>query len=189
MMRFATIAVLCVAAAACGQDDGANRTANADDSNKAAAAGDEGAAKVSVAQGLSASPEHGRLAGALKSAGLDGTLSGAQPYTIFAPTDAAFQKLEGADAMLAPDNKAGLVSLLTGHIVPGLVTAEDLGRAIERGNGKATIATVGGGSLTFTKADGAVEIAGQGGGKARLGAERLESNGAIHSIDSVLTPR
>jgi uncharacterized surface protein with fasciclin (FAS1) repeats len=190
MMRLATIGAICLVTAACGQGDAGNESATPGAANGASPAKGSGEAGASIAEGLAA-PEYGRLAAALKAAGLEGTLSGAQPYTIFAPTDAAFQKLEGgdADALLASENKAQLVALLTGHIVPGLVTAEDLGRAIDRGKGKAQIATVGGGSLTFTRSEGSVEVAGPGGSRARVGDSKLQSNGAIHPVDAVLMPR
>jgi uncharacterized surface protein with fasciclin (FAS1) repeats len=190
MMRYAPIAAFALTLAACGQGAGGNEAAPPGAGNGAAPASEKGAASESVAEGLSTSADHGRLADALKAAGLADTLSGAQPYTIFAPTDAAFQKLEGeGNDILAAENKAALVALLTGHIVPGLVTAEDLGRAIDRGKGKAVIATVGGGDLTFTRSGDAVEVAGPDGSRARVGAGRNQSNGAIHPIDTVLMPR
>ncbi|MGZ8350839.1 MAG: fasciclin domain-containing protein [Allosphingosinicella sp.] len=128
---------------------------------------------------------------ALKAAGLDVTLSGAQPYTVFAPTDSAFEKLEsgGSNALTAHENKAGLVALLTGHIVPGTVTAEDLAGAIDRGKGKAQIATVGGGTLAFTRSGDFLVVEGPDGNQARLGAETLQSNGIVHSLDTVLMPK
>lgn len=188
------MAAACMLAAACQQQGGNDSAAagNGADADRSATAGSTGQAKQSLGDGLGASADHGRLVNALKAAGLAETLSGAQPYTIFAPTDAAFQKLDsgGADTLLAPENKAQLVDLLTGHIVPGLVTGQDLGRAIDRGKGKAQLATVNGATLTFTRSGDAIVIESPGGGRAQIGgAEALQSNGAIHSVDAVLMPK
>jgi uncharacterized surface protein with fasciclin (FAS1) repeats len=182
-----TIAV-CLAAAACSsQDEGDNRAASNAQSEPAAAA-----AKESIAAGLAASPDHGTLAKALKASGLDATLSGKQPYTLFAPTDAAFAKLPSGNAsgLMEPENKAQLTDLLAGHIVPGLVTDADLAAAVERGKGQAKLATVGGSTLVLTREGDAIQLAGPGGSRARLvGAERLQANGAIHAVDGLLLPQ
>ena len=187
MTRTRMIAACVLLASACGeQSNEQSADSNGSAAAKPAATGEP--AKASIAEGLAAEAGHSTLVNALLAAGLSDTLSGAQPYTLFAPTDEAFRKLEsGGDALLAPENEARLVSLLTGHIVPGLVTAEDLGRAIDRGKGKAELATIGGGNLTFTRAGGAIEVSGPEGSKGRLGAEKMQSNGAIHSIDAVVT--
>ena len=187
MKRPLLIAAICLSAAACGDSDGGN---NAATSNTQAAAPEP--AKESIAAGLAASDDHGTLVQALKSAGLDTTLSGKQPYTLFAPTDDAFEKLpsDKTKGLMAPESKAQLTELLAGHIVPGLVTAADLAAAVERGKGKATLATVSGSTLTLTRSGDSIEIAGPGGSRARLGgSEQLQSNGAIHSVDGVLLPR
>jgi uncharacterized surface protein with fasciclin (FAS1) repeats len=189
MMRAMTIAAACLALSAC-QQQGADGE-KADATNKAApAAGEQ--AKQSIADGLTASADHRTLVNAVEASGLGDTLSGNQPYTLFAPTDAAFARLPpgAAAGLLAPENKAQLLALLTGHIVPGTVTASDLGSAIDRGKGKASLATVGGGTLSFTRADGGIAVAGPDGSGARIaGAERLQANGVVHSIDAVLAPQ
>ncbi len=178
--------------AACQEGESGN--ASAPDPKGAAppaAAGGE-QAKTSILQGLSGSADHKTLANAVQAAGLTETLSGAQPYTLFAPTEAAFGKLPAgaANGLLAPEAKGQLVALLTGHIVPGLVTAEDLGRAIERGKGKAQLATVGGSNLSFARDGDSIVVTDAAGGKARVtGAERLASNGVVHSVDGVLKGR
>lgn len=191
MIARVMIAAACLLATACQQQDG-NSAANSagPEANPAASERSGDQAKQSIANGLAEAPGHGSFVAALKAAGLDSTLSGAQPYTVFAPNDAAFAKLEGgADSLTAPENKARLVTLLTGHIAPGTVTAEDLSRAIDRGKGKAEIATVGGGTLVFTRSGGSVVVAGPDGGQGRLGAEMLQSNGVVHSVDTVLMPK
>jgi uncharacterized surface protein with fasciclin (FAS1) repeats len=189
MKRTLLIAAICLAsAAACsGGEDGNNSAAN----NAATPSGAQ-AAKESIAAGLAASSDHGTLVQALKASGLDSTLSGKQPYTVFAPTDAAFAKLPSGNAagLMAPESKAQLTELLAGHIVPGLVTASDLAAAVERGKGQAKLATVGGSTLVLTRDGDALMLAGPGGSRARVvGAERLQSNGAIHAVDGLLLPK
>ncbi|HEX8239351.1 MAG TPA: fasciclin domain-containing protein [Allosphingosinicella sp.] len=183
---FAAVALL---AAACQQGDGVKP-----DSNVAAPApaarGEQ--PKTNILQALNGSADHKTFANAVKAAGLTETLSGAQPYTVFAPTEAAFGKLPPgtANGLLAPEAKGRLVTLLTGHIVPGMVTAADLGKAIDRGKGKAQLATVGGSNLTFSKDGDALLVTDAAGGQARVAqADLLQSNGVVHSVDGVLRGR
>ena len=156
----------------------------------AAASKDAEAPKTSIAQAVAQSAAHKTLLGAVQAAGLEPTLSGAQPYTLFAPLDAAFQKLpEGGAGLLRAESKPQLTALLTNHIVPGVVTAKDLTDAIERGKGKAVLATVGGSNLTFSREGDAIVVAGGEGSQAQVtGAEMRQSNGVVHAIDGVLTP-
>jgi len=175
--------------AACGQEEGGN-VAPPEASGAAPPAEAKGEQpKTSLLQALGGSADHKTLTNAVQAAGLTETLSGAQPYTLFAPTEAAFQKLPAgaANGLLAPEAKGQLVALLTGHIVPGVVTAADLGKAIERGKGKAELATVGGSNLSFARDGDSIVVTDAAGGRARVtGAERLASNGVVHSVDSVL---
>ncbi len=175
--------------AACGQEEGGNVAARDSDGAAPQAAAKSGQPKTNLLQTLGGSADHKTLANAVQAAGLTETLSGAQPYTLFAPTEAAFQKLPtgAANGLLAPEAKGQLVALLTGHIVPGMVTAADLGRAIERGKGKAQLATVGGSNLSFSRDGEAILVTDPAGGQARVaGSERLASNGVVHSVDGVL---
>ncbi|HEX8579985.1 MAG TPA: fasciclin domain-containing protein [Allosphingosinicella sp.] len=194
-MRHLMVLAASAALAACGGNgDGGNGQAPAADGAAAsgnAAGGQAGksAAKSSLLASLAASPDHATLTQAIKSAGLEKTFSGAQPYTLFAPTEAAFQALPGGtlDGLMKPEAKGQLTALLTGHIVPGTVTAEDLTRAVERGKGKAQLATVGGATLTVTREGDELAVADAKGGKARVtGADGAASNGVIHGIDKVL---
>ena len=177
--------------AACGgQNEGGNGSAG----NQTAGNGSvtASAAKGTLFDTLSRSNDHATLANAVKAAGLAETLSGSQPYTLFAPTDAAFGKLPpgSANSLLEPEAKPQLVALLTAHIVPGVVTAAELRRAIERGKGKAQLATVGGSNLIFARSGDAVVVTDAKGDKGRIGeSEMLQSNGVIHSIDTVLVAR
>lgn len=173
-------------AAGCQQGDdkaGSNAASNN-------AAGVE-ASQTTIAQTLAGSADYSTLVSAIKAAGLEATMSGSQPYTLFAPTNAAFQKLPAgaAEGLMQPDQKGQLTALLTNHIVPGLVTAEDLSRAIKSGGGKAQIATVGGGTLTATESGGAIMIGDGASAQARVTpGGQAQSNGAMHSVDTVLTP-
>lgn len=193
MTRKLMIAAACLIVAACSKQDGdpsANGAGPTAANQAAAGGGMEEQARPTIAKGLATATGQASFVSALKAAGLEPTLSGAQPYTVFAPTDAAFGKLDGgSEALTAPENKARLVTLLTGHIVPGTVTAEDLGRAIDRGKGKAQIATVGSGTLSFTRSGDTILVAGPGGSQGRLGVESLHSNGVVHPVDTVLTAR
>jgi uncharacterized surface protein with fasciclin (FAS1) repeats len=190
-MKRALFAALALFAAACQQQGGGN----ASGANEAAPEGRPAAKgeqpKTNLLQALESSAEHKTLANAVKAAGLTETLSGAQPYTLFAPTEAAFQKLPGGSgALLAPDSKGRLVALLTGHVVPGVVTADDLGRAIDRGKGKAELATVGGSNLSFSRDGESILVTDAAGGRARLTrADQLASNGVVHDVDGVLKGR
>ena len=190
------IGTLILAAAAtvlagCGGGDGndqaaANGAAPGPQVNAAAAA----ASDRTVLDSLGGSQQHATLTNALKAAGLTETLSGPTAYTVFAPTDAAFEQLPGTTAndLLAPDAKGQLVALLTAHIVPGTVTVRDVAAAIERGGGTAEMATVGGSTLSFTREGEALVVA-SGDSRARIaGSEQLQANGVIHSIDAVLMP-
>lgn len=191
-MNKALSAAAALLAAACQQDGGGNASTSAGGAGTGARPAAKGEpSKSNILQALEGSAEHKSFASAVKAAGLTETLSGAQPYTLFAPTEAAFQKFPGgAGALLAPEAKGRLVALLTGHVVPGTVTADDLGRAIERGKGKAELATVGGTNLTFSRDGDAILVTDAAGGKARLTrADEFASNGVIHDVDSVLKSR
>ncbi len=168
--------------AACGPEGGNSASDSNGAASKAEAKDDQ--PKTDLLQALAGSADHKTLADSVRTAGLDKTLSGAQPYTLFAPTEAAFAKRP------APQDKGRLAALLTGHIVPGFVTAADLGRAIERGKGKAELATVGGGNLSFSRDGDSVIVTDSAGGRARItGPERLASNGVVHDVDGVLGGR
>lgn len=188
MKKPVLIAAIILATAACsGKDDG-NQAA----SSNAQSAPAPKQAKQSIAAGLAGSSDHSTLSRAIKASGLDATLSGKQPYTLFAPTDDAFAKLPSGNAsgLMAPENKAQLTDLLAGHIVPGLVTAADIAAAIDRGKGQAKLATVSGSTLTLTRDGDDILVAGPGGSRARIaGDERIQSNGAIHAVDGVLLPQ
>lgn len=144
---------------------------------------------VDVAAG---SKDHTTLVAAVKAAGLVETLKGAGPFTVFAPTNAAFAKLPAGtvDNLLKPENKAALTGILTYHVVAGNLDAAAVIAAIKKGNGKVEIPTVAGGKLTATIENGKVILTDEKGRKATVVATDLKaSNGVIHVIDGVLLPK
>ncbi|MEO7634333.1 MAG: fasciclin domain-containing protein [Sphingomicrobium sp.] len=137
------------------------------------------------------SPDHTTLVAAVKAAGLVDTLSGAGPFTVFAPTNAAFAKLPAGtvDTLLRPENKATLASVLTYHVVAGRMTAADLMSAIQAGGGQASLVTVQGGTLTARmQGNGIVLIDAKGGRSNVTQANVMQSNGVIHVTDAVSLP-
>ncbi|KQC32274.1 hypothetical protein AAU57_02245 [Nonlabens sp. YIK11] len=138
------------------------------------------------------SKDHTTLVAAVKSAGLVETLSGEGPFTVFAPTNAAFDALpEGTVATLVkPENKETLTGILTYHVIAGKVNAADVIALIKKNNGRATVPTVQGGSLTFYLSGSNVKIDDENGNTATVTiADVNQSNGVIHVIDTVLLPK
>ncbi|MHA6723501.1 fasciclin domain-containing protein [Sphingomonas sp. RS2018] len=137
------------------------------------------------------SKDHTTLVAAVKAAGLVETLSGPGPFTVFAPTNAAFAKLPAGtvDTLVKPENKAMLTSILTYHVVPGRITAKDIEAKAKANRGTATYATVNGGTLSFMKMGKGWGIKDAKGGHAMITtANVMQSNGVIHVIDTVLMP-
>ena len=137
------------------------------------------------------SKDHTTLVAAVKAAGLVDTLKGPGPFTVFAPTNAAFAALPAGtvDTLLKPENKAKLAKILTYHVVPGRITAADLLAKIKAGNGTATLKTVEGANLTATVIGNTVTITDAKGTMAHVTtADVLQSNGVIHVVDKVLLP-
>ncbi|MDY1034063.1 fasciclin domain-containing protein [Stenotrophomonas sp. CFBP8980] len=143
-------------------------------------------------ENASASKDHTTLVAAVKAAGLVETLSGPGPFTVFAPTNAAFNKLPAGtvDTLVKPENKAALSKILTYHVVPGKHTAAELTAAATRQGGAATLATVQGEPLTFKLHQGKLWIVDSKGGKASVStADVMQSNGVVHVVDTVLMPK
>jgi len=137
------------------------------------------------------SKDHTTLVAAVKAAGLVETLQSAGPFTVFAPTNSAFDKLPKGtvETLLKPENKDQLTAVLTYHVVAGRVTSKDLAKMIKDGNGKATATTVQGETLTFTMSGKKVMIKDSKGGMATVTiADVMQSNGVIHVVDKVLLP-
>jgi len=138
------------------------------------------------------SKDHTTLVAAVKAAGLVDTLKGAGPFTVFAPTNAAFEKLPAGtvDTLVKPESKATLTKILTYHVVSGKQDAAAIAKAIEAGSGKATFKTVQGGTLTASMDGSSVILTDEKGGKSTVTiADVMQSNGVIHVVDTVLMPR
>jgi uncharacterized surface protein with fasciclin (FAS1) repeats len=137
------------------------------------------------------SKDHTTLVAAVKAAGLVETLKGAGPFTVFAPTNAAFDKLPKGtvDNLLKPENKATLTAVLTYHVVAGKWDAASLKKMVEDGGGKATVKTVQGENLTVMQKGKKLWVVDTKGNKAQVTiADVNQSNGVIHVIDKVLMP-
>ena len=137
------------------------------------------------------SKDHTTLVAAVKAAGLVDTLKGKGPFTVFAPTNAAFAALPAGtvDTLLKPENKATLTKILTYHVVAGDMDAAALTKAITAGGGKAVLKTVSGGTLTATKSGSGITVTDEKGGAATVTiADVKQSNGVIHVVDKVLLP-
>ncbi len=137
------------------------------------------------------SDAHTTLVAAVKSADLVSTLKSAGPFTVFAPVNDAFAKLPAGtvDFLLKPENKAALAKILTYHVVAGNLDAAAVVEAIKKGNGKATLKTVSGGTLTATLDNGKVKLTDEKGGSSYVTVTDLKgSNGVIHVIDTVVLP-
>ncbi|MDI1317173.1 fasciclin domain-containing protein [Flavobacterium sp.] len=138
------------------------------------------------------SKDHTTLVAAVKAAGLVETLQGKGPFTVFAPTNAAFDKLPKGtvETLLKPENKKMLQTILTYHVLAGKMNASDIAVAIKKGGGKATLKTVSGGTLTAWMKGSAVYLTDENGKSAKVTiADVNQSNGIIHVIDAVVTPK
>lgn len=137
------------------------------------------------------SKDHTTLVAAVKAAGLVSTLEGAGPFTVFAPTNEAFDKLPAGTVqnLLKPENKAMLTKILTYHVVPGRYTAADLMKMVKDGGGKATLKTVEGEPLTVTESGMHLYVQGAKSGVAEITIpDVMQSNGVIQVVNSVLLP-
>ncbi len=137
------------------------------------------------------SKDHTTLVAAVKAAGLVETLESAGPFTVFAPTNEAFDKLPAGtvDNLVKPENKATLTKILTYHVVAGRLSAADLMAKVKEGNGKAELTTVQGGKLWVMQQGKKLYIVDEKGGKSWVTiADVNQSNGVIHVVNAVLMP-
>ena len=137
------------------------------------------------------SKDHTTLVAAVKAAGLVETLQGAGPFTVFAPTNEAFDRLPAGtvDNLLKPENKAKLAGILTYHVVAGRISSKELAMMIKKGNGMATLKTVAGGTLVASMKNDKIIIKDEQGEWGYISiADVNQSNGVIHVIDKVLLP-
>lgn len=137
------------------------------------------------------SKDHTTLVAAVKAAGLVDTLKSKGPFTVFAPTNAAFDKLPAGtvDTLVMPENKAMLTKILTYHVVAGNMDSKKIAKAIKKGNGKAMFKTVAGGMLTASMNGNMLVLTDEKGGTSTVTiADVKQSNGVIHVVDTVLMP-
>jgi len=138
------------------------------------------------------SADHTTLVAAVKAADLVNTLKSKGPFTVFAPTNAAFDKLPAGTvaSLLKPENKAQLAKILIYHVVSGNIDAAAVVAAIKGGNGKAVLTTVSGGKLTASMDMGKVKLTDESGNSAFVTAADLKgTNGVVHVIDGVVLPK
>jgi uncharacterized surface protein with fasciclin (FAS1) repeats len=138
------------------------------------------------------SKDHTTLVAAVKAAGLVETLQSAGPFTVFAPTNAAFNLLPAGtvETLLKPENKMKLTGILTYHVVAGRMGTKELDASIKAGNGTAELTTVAGGKLWVMKKMGKYMLKDENGGMATITIKDVyQSNGVIHVIDHVVLPK
>ena len=138
------------------------------------------------------SKDHTTLVAAVKAAGLVATLQSAGPFTVFAPTNKAFDALPAGtvDNLLKPESKAALTGVLTYHVIAGKYTSMDLAKLIKAGNGTATLKTVAGGNIMVMMKGKKIAIKDESGNVAYVTIKDVnQSNGVIHVIDHVLLPK
>jgi uncharacterized surface protein with fasciclin (FAS1) repeats len=144
-----------------------------------------------IVENAAKSKDHTTLVAAVKAAGLVETLQGAGPFTVFAPTNKAFEKLPTGtvDTLLKPENKSKLSSVLTYHVVAGRLSAKDLMEAAKKNGGKHKLKTVQGEELTVSTEGNKVIVWDSKGTRSTITIQNVvQSNGVIHVIDSVLLP-
>ncbi len=137
------------------------------------------------------SKDHTTLVTAVQAAGLVDTLASPGPFTVFAPTNAAFAKLPAGtvETLVKPESKATLTKVLTYHVAPGRLSGADLAAMVKAGGGKATLKTVQGESLTIMAMGGGLVVHDAMGGTSKVTiADVHQSNGVIHVVDTVLMP-
>lgn len=138
------------------------------------------------------SKDHTTLVAAVKAAGLVETLSSKGPFTVFAPTNAAFAKLPKGtvESLLKPENKSQLTKILTAHVVGTSALSSAIGKMVRDGGGSHTIKTVSGDALIVTAKGGKIYLKDENGGTATVTiADVQQSNGVIHVVDKVLLPK
>jgi uncharacterized surface protein with fasciclin (FAS1) repeats len=146
-----------------------------------------------IVANASKAPNLTTLVAAVQAAGLATTLQGAGPFTVFAPDNAAFEKIPAAtrEGLMQPAQKAALTKILTYHVVPGRLTAADIAAEAQKGGGTATLTTVQGEKLTVKDAGGGkwTITDAKGGTSTITQADVGQSNGVVHVIDTVLMPK
>ncbi len=150
------------------------------------------AQKQSIVDIAVSNDDFSTLVTALKAADLVGALQGDGPFTVFAPTNAAFAKIDAntLNSLLEPKNKATLASILTYHVVPGKLAAADVVAALKKGNGKVEVKALSGATLTVVQKDGKIWLQDENGNYSQItSTDIMASNGVIHVIGDVVMPK
>src|SRR4051812_36414916 len=145
-----------------------------------------------IVQNAVNSKDHTTLVAAVKAAGLVETLQSKGPFTVFAPTNAAFEKLPAGtvDNLVKPENKDKLTNILTYHVVAGKLDSKELMKQVKKGKGSAELKTVQGGKLWVMQKNNSLWLKDENGGMAMITIKDVyQSNGVIHVIDTVVTPK
>lgn len=172
-----------LALGACNKDNGNGNGAAPEAQTKKA---QKVAGTKTIAAGLAANSRFMTIA---KTAGLDQTLGGPGPYTVFVPDDAAFNSAPAGTFDPKPENRAKMTGVITNLVLQGTVMTADIDKLIDRGKGKGVLATTGGGLLTATKDGGKIVLTDSGGHKATVTqGDETYTNGVVHHIDALLMP-
>jgi len=181
-LTVAAAALLSLGACNNKNDGGGNASAPEAQTPKAQKA----AGNKTIASGLD---QNSKFMAAAKAAGLDQTLAGPGPYTVFVPTDQAIAAAPAGTFDTTPANRAQLTGIITNMVLPGTVLVADIDKSIDANKGKALLATMSGGTLTATKDGGKTIITDSAGHKATITqGDQQFSNGVVHSVDAVLMP-
>ena len=183
-LGFGVAAAALIALGACSDRGASGNSAEQPKAQTPKAA--KAAGTKTIAAGL---PADSRFMASAKAAGLDQTLAGPGPYTVFVPDDAAFAKAPAGSLDANPKNRPQLTGALTNLILQGTVMAKDIDTLIDRSKGKALLATTAGGTLTATREGGKTVLTDSEGHKATITqADEQFTNGVVHRIDTVLMP-
>ncbi len=190
---FGLVAASALVLAACNSsaDEAATTTEASAESTASAASAETPAASGTIVEVAQGNADFSTLVSAVQAAGLVETLNGAGPFTVFAPTNAAFEKIpaETLQGLLTPEQRDTLTAVLTYHVVSGRVDAATLIEQIQAGGGSATVTTVQGGELTARVVEGGVVLTDAAGNESRVvQTDVTASNGVIHAIDTVVMP-
>jgi uncharacterized surface protein with fasciclin (FAS1) repeats len=174
-----------ISLSACNNSGGGNNVANSPENVQTPQA-QKAAGDKTIAAGL---PANSKFMAAAKAAGLDQTLAGPGPYTVFVPTDEAIAAAPAGSFDTSAGNRAQLTGIITNLILPGTVLVADIQKVVEAGKGKAPLATMGGSTLTASKDGDNIVISDSAGHKATIvkGDEQF-TNGVVHEVSAVLMP-
>jgi len=190
--KISALSMIALIAVSCGDGKKKESEEVIADSTAVSVDSTETVASTTIVDVAVGNPNFTTLVAAVKAAGLAETLSGEGPFTVFAPTNAAFEKLPAGtvEGLLKPENLEKLKGLLTYHVVAGKFDAAAVTDAITKGNGKFTVTTVQGGKIDLSLKDGNVVLTDANGSTSTVAiADVAASNGVIHAIDTVVMPK